>query len=115
MEGWRSVAQVITDRMAERGMTQRELSEASGVSVATLRELQRGVSRRRSPVMLAAISRALGFPDSHLRDLVRQTPAAAAPQEQPLEVQELRERVAALEHTVAALGNRVSAVEKRAR
>jgi len=101
VDGWEAVAQAITDRMAERGLTQRELAERSGVSVATLREIQRGVRRRRSAVMLAAISRALGFPDGHLRDLMRSLrPEASSPDASDAD---LRARVADLELRVARL------------
>jgi transcriptional regulator with XRE-family HTH domain len=47
-------------------MTQRELAERSGVSVATLRKIQRGEEQQRTRATLASISRALGFPDDHL-------------------------------------------------
>lgn len=68
---WPALAQAINDRMQETGMTQRELAERSGVSVATLRRIQSAFPQRRSPVTLAAISRALSWPDDHLRDVLR--------------------------------------------
>jgi transcriptional regulator with XRE-family HTH domain len=52
--------------MAEAGWTQQRLSEASGVSVATIREVCHGRARRRHPRTLAALSEALGWPAGHL-------------------------------------------------
>jgi transcriptional regulator with XRE-family HTH domain len=63
---WAAVARVVNERMHERGITQRELSDRSGVSVATLRKIQRGVDQDRNRTTLANVSRALGFPDEHL-------------------------------------------------
>jgi transcriptional regulator with XRE-family HTH domain len=57
--------------MKERGLTQRELAERSGVSVATIRQIQGAQPARRSPVTLAALSRALGWADDYLRQVVR--------------------------------------------
>ena len=66
MADWALVARVVNDQMAERGMTQRDLAERSGVSVATLRKIQGGGEQQRTRATLANISRALGFPDDHL-------------------------------------------------
>lgn len=63
---WALMARVVNDQVAERGMTQRELAERSGVSEATLRKIQSGGEQRRTRATLASISRALGFPDDHL-------------------------------------------------
>jgi transcriptional regulator with XRE-family HTH domain len=63
---WALVARVVNDQMAERGLTQRELAERSGVPEATLRTIQGGGEQRRTRSTLASISRALGFPDDHL-------------------------------------------------
>lgn len=66
-EDWLAVANAINDRMAELSMTQRELSDRSGVSVATVRELQHGkTERRRSARTLADISKALNWPEGYL-------------------------------------------------
>ncbi|MCM3921097.1 helix-turn-helix domain-containing protein [Frankia sp. AiPs1] len=66
-EDWPAVGQAINARMQERRITQQALAAASGVSVATLRELQRGTNRRRAhDTTLIAIARALGWPDDHL-------------------------------------------------
>ncbi len=106
MPDWAAVARVIDERMAERGMTQRELAERSGVSTATLRAIKHGGSRR-LPTTLAAISRALGLPDDQLRRTAFGDDTAAAddgPQQGA---------VAELRGQVADLGRRVEAIESR--
>ncbi|MGH3321325.1 MAG: helix-turn-helix domain-containing protein [Streptosporangiaceae bacterium] len=113
MNGWDAVARVIADRMAERDLTQRELAERSGVSVATLREIQRGIDRRRSPVTLAAISRALGFPDDHLRRVLREghlpasTVAAGVPQAVAQRLDQLRSELDDLHRRVRDIETRL--------
>jgi transcriptional regulator with XRE-family HTH domain len=67
-EDWQAVADAINARMTELPLTQRELAERSGVSVATLREVQHAkAARRRSTHLLSAISTALGWPEDQLR------------------------------------------------
>lgn len=66
MSHWADVARVVNDQMRQRGITQRELSDASGVSVATLRKIQGGGEQKRTRSTLAGISRALGLTDDHL-------------------------------------------------
>ncbi|WP_433328237.1 helix-turn-helix domain-containing protein [Spirillospora sp. CA-294931] len=105
MGNWEAVADVINTRMKDRGITQRELAEKSGVSPATLRQIQKGEPRQRSRSTLAAISRALGFPDDRLRDIsvrVDLTNASGDDADPPLshikeEISDLRKRVEALE------------------
>jgi DNA-binding Xre family transcriptional regulator len=66
-EDWGAVATAVNARMANRRTSQQELALAAGVSVATLRVLQRGNGDRRvQNATLAAVSRALGWPDDHL-------------------------------------------------
>ncbi|MFG1854062.1 helix-turn-helix domain-containing protein [Actinomadura geliboluensis] len=105
MGNWEAVAKVVNDRMQDRGITQRELAETSGVSPATLRQIQQGVARQRSRATLAAISRALGLPEDHLREVslrgraVQGAPTTAEPALGDLrrELAELRERVERIE------------------
>ncbi len=106
MADWAAVASAVNQRMAERRISQKELSDLSGISVATLRQIQQGMDRRRSVVTLGAISRALGFPDDHLRRLAFEgssttsdAPAAesAAIAELRTELDELRQRVEDIE------------------
>jgi len=64
---WAAVAKAINTRLAELKMTQQELAQRSGVSVATLRQLQRNYQpKRRNPRTLAAISEGLRWPPHHL-------------------------------------------------
>jgi transcriptional regulator with XRE-family HTH domain len=62
-----ALAREINARMSDLGVTQQQLAERSGVSVAAIRGIQKAQPRRRSPVILSAISRALRWPDDHLR------------------------------------------------
>jgi transcriptional regulator with XRE-family HTH domain len=66
-ENWQAVADALNARMNQKRMGQQALATASGVSVATLRQLQRGAHGRRvQDATLAAIARALDWPDDHL-------------------------------------------------
>lgn len=79
-----------------------ELASRSGVSLTTVRELVHVLNtRRRQPRTLASLSTALGWPSDHLGSVLRGR-AAATPEKDHLpavrrELDELRERVAALE------------------
>ena len=66
-EDWAAVAQAINARLAELGLSQRDLIERSHVSKAIVREIQHNVTqRRRSERTLEAISEALEWHPSHL-------------------------------------------------
>ncbi|WP_050795902.1 helix-turn-helix transcriptional regulator [Parafrankia sp. EUN1f] len=66
-EDWQAVADALNARMNQKRMGQQALATASGVSVATLRQLQRGAHGRRvQDATLTAIARALDWPDDHL-------------------------------------------------
>jgi transcriptional regulator with XRE-family HTH domain len=105
---WAAVARVVNDRMSLLDLTQRELSERSGVSVATLRKIQQGDDQRRSATTLAAISRALGLADDHLRRIANgaraATPAGA-------DGGRMAERLESVEAQLAQLHERVAALE----
>ena len=108
-ENWDAVGQAITNRLAEVQMTQLELAGASGVSPATIREIQYNkLARRRSPRTLAALSEALSWPANYLSQVLAGEIAQPHPDESadPLlkeitavhdELRDLRERVAQLE------------------
>ena len=67
-EDWRAVADAINTRMTELPLNQRDLADRSGVSVATIRELQYpNTPRRRSARTLGALSEALEWPEGYLR------------------------------------------------
>ncbi|MBL7487620.1 helix-turn-helix domain-containing protein [Frankia sp. AgB1.9] len=77
-EDWLAVANWLNSRMAERRIGQQQLADAAGVSVATVRVLQRGAGGRRvQNETLAAICRALGWPDNHLLRVLVSDPDAA--------------------------------------
>ena len=63
---WPAVAAAINTRLAERAMTQKSLADESGVSVATLRKLQKAEPAERGRPVLIALSVALGWAPGHL-------------------------------------------------
>lgn len=66
-EDWQAVANALNERMAARRIGQRQLAQTAGVSVSTLRVLQRGGDGRRvQNETLAALCRVLGWPDDNL-------------------------------------------------
>ncbi|TDC94023.1 XRE family transcriptional regulator [Saccharopolyspora aridisoli] len=103
---WDAVATAINTRLAELDLTQRELAERSGVSTATLRQLQNNYEpRRRSPRLLAAISEALRWPSDHLAQVLEG--------ESPEEEADLRAEVARLRKDVAELRERLGVLEEK--
>ena len=107
MSDWSAVARVVNDRMNTLELTQRELSERSGVSVATLRKIQQGDDQRRSATTLTAIARALGLADDQLRRVANGSiPANGADS-----AEGLPERLESLEAQVVQLQERVAALE----
>ena len=68
---WTTVGDAITTRLNEIGMQQKDLAATSSVSVATIREIQGGKERRRSPRILQGISVALEWPADYLADLLQ--------------------------------------------
>jgi DNA-binding Xre family transcriptional regulator len=69
-EDWSAVATALNERMATRRVGQQELATLSGVSVSTLRQVQHGAGRRVQNKTLAAISRALDWPEGYLADVL---------------------------------------------
>lgn len=70
-DNWMAVGEEITTRLDEIGMQQQELADRSKVSVATIREIQRGKARRRSSRILRDLSAALGWSGNPLEDLLK--------------------------------------------
>jgi transcriptional regulator with XRE-family HTH domain len=68
---WAAVGVAIATRLGQLDMQQKELAALSGVSVATIREIQRGKKRRRNPRILRDISVALRWPENHLDDVLQ--------------------------------------------
>jgi transcriptional regulator with XRE-family HTH domain len=108
---WADVAKVVNDRMAERGITQQELAERSGVSPATLRKIQAGDEQKRTRSTLASVSRALGFADDHLWRVSRGEMPAVGGADGDLPV--LRAEVANLARRMDALESRLDATADR--
>ncbi|HEY6491721.1 MAG TPA: helix-turn-helix transcriptional regulator [Trebonia sp.] len=78
---WTVVGDAITARLDQKGMQQSELAARSGVSVATIREIQGGKERRRAPRVLRDISLALGWSADYLTALLHgREPEAEAPE-----------------------------------
>lgn len=120
-EDWPAVAKAINERMLELGLSQRDLAEQSGVSLAIVRELQRNtVERRRGTRTMEALATALQWHPQHLLAVLhsRKPPAPGAPREDmgdPVTARlaaiedrlaEVTDQLAALHAAVAALGDR---------
>src|SRR6187397_581412 len=75
---WQAVADAINTRSAERGLTQKALADLSGVSVATLRKLQKAEPGDRGRPVLMALSVALGWAPGHLQAVSDDVPAPPA-------------------------------------
>jgi transcriptional regulator with XRE-family HTH domain len=86
-------------------MTQKALAEASGVSVATVRKLQKGEPAERGRPVLIALSLALGWAPGHLEAVSGGTtppddPSAdlrQAVESMRADLDEVRERLASVE------------------
>lgn len=102
---WQAVADAINTRLAERGLTQKALAEASGVSVATLRKLQKAEPADRGKPVLMALSVALGWEPGHLHALSGGEQAPADP------TADLREQVAAIRADLDDVRDRLAKVE----
>lgn len=109
VRNWDAVAEAINTRLDELQMTQNELAIKSGVSTATLRELQRNKNpRRRSERLLEAVSTALGWTPSHL-SVVADGGSVGAPGGVDVLAQ-----LGELRGELAALRERVDRMERRA-
>ena len=116
MEAWKAVADAVNVRMSELGLTQRQVSDRSGVSVATLREIQHATNRRRSVRTLAAISRALDWQEDHLTGVLRGARAPAVPSRETADVLALvLERLDAIQRELERLAKAVDRLAKERR
>lgn len=79
VDDWTAVAAALNARVAALRMTQQELASRSGVSPATIREIQHNHRpRKRYGRTLAALSEALQWPAEYLDDvLAGRSPEAA--------------------------------------
>ncbi len=110
-EDWQAVADALNVRMAAQRVGQQALATASGVSVATLRQIQHGAHGRRvQNATLSAIARALGWPDDHLiRVLVGNQPQDTTDRGTDREILAGIERI---EDQLADLSRRMAAIEE---
>ena len=77
---WAAVASALNARVATLRMTQLDLAAKSGVSPATIREIQHNNRpRRRYGRTLAALSEALDWPAGHLDAVLAGRPTPAEP------------------------------------
>lgn len=109
-EDWQAVAEAINARMAELPMNQRDLADRSAVSIATIREIQRGsTARRRSARTLASISEALEWPESYLQAVLTGAtpPAGSASARQGGELSLVLSRLDQIQGEVHRLANAV--------
>lgn len=117
-ENWQAVAEALNERMAACRIGQQELSQRCGVSVSTLRAIQHGArSRRVQNKTLAAISRALDWPEDYLTRTLLATGEPPSTAEDPGHIsvvvvrlderlREINQRLANIERAV--LGNQAS-------
>jgi hypothetical protein len=113
MADWDAVAEAINSRMRERRMTQMEVAAKSGVSIATIREIQHNAApRRRSPRTLAAISVALDWPSEHLDRVSRGHPGASPAAEPSSEYEQVMSQLDAIQQQVRAVGERLDRLER---
>ncbi|WP_394615280.1 helix-turn-helix domain-containing protein [Lentzea sp. JNUCC 0626] len=111
---WQAVADAMNTRMEQLGLSQKELSERSKVSPATLRLMQQGAAASRSATTLAAVSTALGWKADHLEDVAAGRPGGGgeAPRDLHEEVQALRDEVAELRTGLEGLSAKVDRLTK---
>lgn len=108
---WAAVAAAINTRLADLGLTQAELSARSRVSTAMLREIQnpdRYPPRPRHPRTLEAISAALGWPISHLAQVLNGDKGAADEPGLTAEIRAMRADLDELRERMTALEDRMS-------
>jgi transcriptional regulator with XRE-family HTH domain len=66
-EDWVAVGEAVSQRMRERGISQKQLAKRSGVSSATIRLIQHHPgAHRHTPRTLEAVSKALDWPPDYL-------------------------------------------------
>ena len=112
-EDWSAVAQAINARMAELGISQRELIARSHVSKAIVREIQHDVvRRRRSARTLEALSIALDWHPGHLAAVLaeRHPPQPGEPAVRSDD--DMTGRLAVVEHYVRGFADQSSRIEE---
>nr|MDT0664541.1 helix-turn-helix transcriptional regulator [Micromonospora sp. DSM 115978] len=110
-ENWAAVAAALNERMAARRVGQQDLALTSGVSVSTVRLLQHGAGRRVQNKTLAAVSRALGWPDDHLVRVLL-TGSQPEPDADEPGLRELSRSLRGIEARLGEICARLAAVER---
>lgn len=107
-DNWAAVAEAIRARVADLGITQKDLVSRSGVSESTIRQLQNNYGpRKRNRHTLEDLSKGLGWPAYYLGRVLDDTPPSA-PTETSGSVQA---EIADLRSQMTDLANRVEALE----
>lgn len=110
-EDWSVVAEAISNRMTELGVSQRELIERSHLSKAIVREIQHNVvQRRRSARTLEALSTALDWHPGYLAAVLaeRRPPQLGEPFVRSDE--DVTGRLSVIEHYLRELADKVSGI-----
>jgi transcriptional regulator with XRE-family HTH domain len=109
-QNWAAVGATITERLAELPMQQNELAAKSNVSVAAIREIQRGIERHRRPRMLREISVALDWPENHLENVLQGRHADDDPSLRPVSdmLTRFAERLDAIENHLGTIYDTVT-------
>lgn len=114
-DAWDAVAESVNARMAETRMTQMELASRSGVSLATIREIQHNHKpRRRHPRTLAAISQALDWPPDQLERVLRGEISHTGEARGPLTEDPVMAELRAIHKELRHVSDRLDALERSA-
>lgn len=127
-EDWAAVADAVTARMAELGLTQVQLAAQAGMSQQTVREIQKNLvtNRQRRPQTLSKISEALKWPANYLHVVLggevhsHETSGGTTPvSDDELsamreQLHQLNDRLDAIDRTEAAIAEVQSLLERMA-
>jgi len=109
---WAAVAQAINQRMAELDISQRELTDRSGVSKAIVGELQNNsTQRRRSRRTLEALSTALDWHAGHLTAVLAGHLPPRQGEPTPRSADDLPGRLAVVEHQLREIRQKLEGLD----
>ncbi|HEY3750255.1 MAG TPA: transcriptional regulator [Pseudonocardiaceae bacterium] len=113
-EDWAAVATAITQRMAERGMTQQQLIDDSDVSKLIVGEIQNNSKqRKRSPRTLKALSTALGWHPDHLAAVLNHRSPPRLGEPVPRSDKDVPGHLVLIEHYLRHLLDRMESMDAR--